>query len=45
MFNIINQFQDRSLILEMYPLDTESAKVIEDELSKLNQYKYLRFWE
>ena len=44
-YNIINQFQDRSLILEMYPLDTESAKLIEDELSKLNQYKYLRFWE
>ena len=44
-YNIINQFQERSLILEMYPLDTESAKVIEDELSKLNQYKYLRFWE
>ena len=44
-YNIVNQFQDRSLILEMYPLDAESAKVIEDELSKLNQYKYLRFWE
>ena len=44
-YNIINQFEDQSLVIEMFPIDKESAKVIEDGLSQLNRYKYLRFWE
>jgi UDPglucose 6-dehydrogenase len=44
-YNIINQLEDQSLVLEMFPIDKEYAKVIKDELSELNQYKYLRFWE
>ena len=43
-YNIINQFEDQSLVIEMFPIDKESAKVIEDGLSQLNRYKYLRFW-
>lgn len=44
-YKTITQFENQSLVIEMFPIDKESAKVIEDQLSQLNRYKYLRFWE
>ena len=43
--NLFLNFMDKSLIVEMYPLDKKFQTKIEKEIGNLNEYEYIKFWE
>ena len=40
-----NKFKEDSLIVEMFPLNDKSSTEIQDKLNRINNFKYLRYWE
>ena len=41
----IAELPNKSLIVEMYPLDKKFQTKIEKEIENLKEYEYIRFWE
>ena len=41
----ISELPNKSLIVEMYPLDKKFQTKIEKEIANLNEYEYIKFWE
>ena len=41
----ISELPNKSLIVEMYPLDKKFQTKIEKEIENLKEYEYIRFWE
>ncbi len=41
----ISDFPDKSLIVEMYPLNKNFRAKVNYEIGKLNDYEYIKFWE
>ena len=41
----ISKFLDKSLIVQMYPLDKNFHAKVENEIGNLKEYEYIKFWE
>jgi len=42
---IKQNFLEKSLIVEMYPIGSSLQSKVEEELKVINEFSYIKFWE